>query len=63
MIQQFYVYDDTAVKIGILENYGSVLWQEDYNGSGFLEIHARASEENIALLKIGYSIKLSLIHI
>lgn len=56
-MDQFYIYDATATKIGILENYDSVLWQEDYNGPGYLEIHAVANEDNLALLKIGYSIK------
>ena len=40
-----------------MENFDSVIWQEDYNGPGYLEIHAVANEANLALLKIGNSIK------
>lgn len=48
----FYVLNSAGVKIGLLENYDSIQWKEEYNGPGYLEIHATASEQNLALLKI-----------
>jgi hypothetical protein len=53
----FYTLDSSGQKIGLLENYSSIQWREDYNGSGYLEIHATASEHNLELLKINNIIR------
>ena len=53
----FYVHDQAHTKIGILENYNSIQWQEDYNGTGRIEIRATVTEQNLALLKINNYIR------
>jgi hypothetical protein len=53
----FYVLDSSRAKIGIFQNYNSVQWREDYNGPGFLEIHASNTASNKALLQIGHTLR------
>lgn len=54
----FYVLNANREKIGLLQNYNSVQWREDYNGPGFLEIHAADNDTNKDLLQIGHTLRL-----
>ena len=53
----FYVLNPAGEKIGLLENYNSVQWREDYNNSGYLEIHATITDQNFDLLKVNNIIR------
>jgi hypothetical protein len=53
----FYVLNPSREKIGLLQNYNSVQWREDYNGPGFLEVHASNTDVNKALLQIGNTLR------
>ncbi|CAK0743212.1 conserved hypothetical protein [Gammaproteobacteria bacterium] len=58
MSQEFIILDPSHSKVGLLEDYDSIQWREDYNGAGYMEIHAAPSDLNRSLLAIGNSVKL-----
>lgn len=47
------IYDSEGEKIDILQNYTSIQWTRKYANTGQFEIHAAATDSNIANLKTG----------
>lgn len=54
MIEYVEILDADRVAVGIIDMAKSVIWHSVYYGVGDFEIYARATEQNIALLKKGY---------
>lgn len=48
-----YVYDEDFNSLGMLQNYESLIWSEDYYGKGEFQIVCVDNKENIRLLKQG----------
>ena len=48
-----FIYNQAFTLIGVIDNYTSLQWAEDYAGHGFLELVCRDTEKNIELLQQG----------
>ena len=51
---EIYIYDSHRKVAGIIESYEYLRWTRRYSRSGSFELKAIATNENIALLQIGY---------
>lgn len=52
-MSDFYIYNSSKERIGILQNYESVQWLENYQTPGEVKIDARATPANISMLVDG----------
>ena len=51
-----YIYDADLKRIGIVDAYKSLIWARRYREAGDCELYVPATDENLAMLRIGYFI-------